>query len=425
MLIDRYITFIHNLRSNPKLLFWSTIIGNILDHYDSALYAFLAPFLAPIFFPDSNPVVGLILVYGLKSSAMLTRPLGAAFFGYLAIKHSIKNILALTLIGVAICTFFIGIIPTYNDIGILAPILLAVIRAVQGFFAAGEHGIAALFMLDLNNDNKKHGKSSSYYLCSTMAGSLLASLAATLVSLAPNPELYWRFAFIFGLLTAIIGIYIRLIVKYDTNNSIKKEKENQTTVKLLSTNKSKLFKIIIISSFSFLTYSLPFIFFNGFIPLISEVKKSDLLIHNTILMAIDIALLPIIGLIIDRFNFAKWMGTMSFLLTISIIPIFYSLPHLSVLGVTFVKLWIIVLGVAFVCPLYALLFKMLQGQGKYLVTGFGYSIGTDLIGKNIPAICLALWYSYDNLLAPSLYIAAICALTTLVLISEIKTKGCE
>lgn len=99
------------------------------------------------------------MIYGLKSTSLITRPLGAIFFGRLVLKYQIKNILAITLSGVAVCTFLIGIIPTYADIGIYAPIILTIIRSLQGFFAAGEHSIAAFFIIQLNNDGNKRGRS--------------------------------------------------------------------------------------------------------------------------------------------------------------------------------------------------------------------------------------------------------------------------
>ena len=355
------------------------------------------------------------MIYGLKSTSMITRPLGAMFFGSLVLKYQVRNILALTLSGVAVCTFLIGVIPTYENIGIYAPIILTLVRSLQGFFAAGEHSIAAFFIIQLNNSEKKRGRSSSYYLCSTMAGSLLASLAATIISYTSNPLHYWRFAFMIGLLTAITGILIRVIAMPATDLKLVASLPTQKTIKLIGGHKYKLFKIIIISSFSFLTYSLPFIFLNNFIPLISDVKTNILLAHNTMLMVVNLVLLPVFGTIADRFDHGKWMASLAFSLALTIIPIFYLLPHLTVMEISIAKLWIVVLGVAFVAPLYTLLFRMIKGEEKYLVTGLGYSIGTDLLGRNLPVIYFSLWYWTNQLWAPSLYIAFISFITFAVL----------
>lgn len=337
-------------------------------------------------------------------------------FGHLATKHSVSNLLALTLTGVAICTFFMGIIPSHAQIGILAPLLLILLKSIQGIFASGEHSLAALFVLEHVEDDKKCGKASSYYLCSTMAGTMLASLAATLVSRSLDPTFYWRIAYITGLLTAIAGIWLRITLQYKAPDLIDLSKNSFTSINL---HKTTLIKVIVVNGFSFLTYTLPFVFLNSFIPLFTNIKTDELLAHNTILVTIDIMLLPIFGMFIDKFNYSKWMAIMSFLLTVTIIPLFLSLPNLDIMQITYVKFWILVIGVAFVAPLNAWLFQMIKGNIKYLINGFGYAVGTELLGRNIPVICLILWEYTHTLVAPALYIAFICLLTTIVLVIDV------
>ena len=399
-----------------RLLFISTVIGNVLDHYDSALYVYLAPFLVPIFFPKSDPVVGLILIYGLKFTGIITRPFGAMLFGHLAAKYPIKNVLAITLMGVAICTFCLGIIPGYNHIGIFAPILLCIVRAVQGMFASGEHSIASLFLIEQTKNDQRYGRASSYYLCSTMGGTLSASFAAMLVSNSRNHEFYWRIAFMLGLVTGIIGVIIRVFNSPEVlENGPIKQNNFKNSVSFLGENKLKLFKISIFASFSFLTYTLPFVFLNNFIPLVSDIKFNDLLIHNTILLAIDILMIPIFGILADKFSYSKIMFFSACALAVTIMPIFYILPMLTLMQITLIKTWIIILGVAFVAPLNALLLKLTQGQQKYLISGVGYSLGTEILGRNIPVICLLLWKITNNTLAPALYILLICIATAITL----------
>lgn len=408
---------------NSKVVFWSGIVGNSLDHYDSALYAFLAPFIAPIFFPESDPVVALILTYGIKSFGMFTRPAGALVFGNLARTQSVKKLLTITLIGVSLCTVCIGMIPGYKEIGIAAPCVLALLRAAQGFFAAGEHNIASLFILEQIPEVKKHGRASSYYLLSTMTGTLLASLAAWLTSISDAPELYWRIAFILGILTGIVGLFLRLNMHTD-NISVSSVKK-MGSLKVLSINKWKVLKIIPISSFTYITYAIPFIFLNNVAPTISNVNIEDLLKYSTILVIINNALIPIFGAVLVKYDVTKWMASLSAIFTISIIPLFAALPYFGLLGITIVKLWVIIIGVAFVTPLNAFLYKLSPGKEKYLVSGFGYAIGTELLGRNTTAICLFLWHWSNNLVVSAIYVALIAFLATICLVSEISSSKSE
>ena len=411
------------MKTQSRLIFWSGMIGNTLDHYDIALYVFLIPVTAPIFFPNIDPVISLICAFAMKSTSIISKPIGALLFGKLAFKYSTKNLLSITLAGVGIGTFCVGLIPGYQQIGVMAPILLILVRTVQGIFAAGEYTIATVFVMDQIKDKTKIGRSSTVLLFSTMCGSLLASCAATLVSKSSHPEIYWRYAFLAGLATTIPGIILRMMIKYPDQQITSAPLKTKSTLKLVIEHRDRIFKIIIITSFSWITYLVPFIFLNSFVPLISLNKVEDLLLHTTILLVINNAMIPIIMTFIDKLNIIKWMAIMSGLFCISIIPIFLSLPYLSIIGIDIVKLWIIILGVCFSSTFSALIFKMSKGPEKYIVTGFGYSLGSEILGRNASVFCLGLWHISKSLLAPALYLMIISFLTTYILIKEYKNNS--
>lgn len=399
-------------KNKPLLVFWSGVIGNALDHYDIALYALLAPFIAPIFFPTDDYIVQLILAYGLMSTGIITRPIGAFFFGRMATIYGPKTSLVLTLSGVAITTLMIGLIPGYNEIGLYAPVLLVIIRMLQGVFASGEHSVSMLFIME-NVKNGNHAKASSYYLVSSMGGMMIASWAATWVSSSGNPEYYWRYPFFASILTAIVGLILRSLLSNAHAPVTTKQETSMETIKI---NRGKLLRIIVVSSFSHMTYVVPFVFFNSFIPLLHpNITQTDMLLQNSQLLMFDVALLLICGWITDKFSYSKWMASMSFALFLTIIPAFYLLSSPSMDTIIAVRLWIIVIGVAFVAPLKAWFFKMLSGQEKYLVLGVGYAIGAEFLGRSTTVICWFLWYEFGSLLAPAMYICALSLAATIAL----------
>lgn len=132
----------------------SILIGNALDHFDTVLYGFLAPLLAGIFFPNHDKIVALILTYSVLATSLFTRPIGSYFFGVIAKKYGGVFALSHSLIGVALTTALIGLIPSHAQIGWLAPLLLVVIRTMQGIYSEGECAIAKLFILE-NKEGKK------------------------------------------------------------------------------------------------------------------------------------------------------------------------------------------------------------------------------------------------------------------------------
>ena len=126
--------------SQVKKVIASTMIGNGLEWYDYALYGTFTALISKHFFPAGDDAVALIATFGIFAVGFLMRPLGAMFFGYIGDKYGRKNALALSILLMAFPTACIGLLPTYNEIGIWAPILLTVIRLVQGVAVGGEFG---------------------------------------------------------------------------------------------------------------------------------------------------------------------------------------------------------------------------------------------------------------------------------------------
>ena len=166
-------TFNHHRKRDLSLL-----IANILDHFDTALYSFLAPLLGAIFFPPADPVVQLIMAYSLLATSLFTRPFGTYLFGTLACKWGPERSLSYSLLGASVLTFLIGCLPSYDAIGWLAPAILIFIRLGRGLCAAGESTIAKLYILE--NKNTVQAFTASYwYNASTMGGIILASAVST------------------------------------------------------------------------------------------------------------------------------------------------------------------------------------------------------------------------------------------------------
>src|SRR3990167_5670084 len=138
------------------------VIGNALDHYDQALFALLAPFIASLFFDKQDPVTALILTYGMLPLGLLSRPLGSLFFGWIGDRFGRRQALSYSLFGMALVTLSIGCLPTSSQIGIWAPILLGCGRLIQNFFTAGETIGGAIFVLEQTPESQRSLASSFY-----------------------------------------------------------------------------------------------------------------------------------------------------------------------------------------------------------------------------------------------------------------------
>ncbi|MCZ6469691.1 MAG: MFS transporter, partial [Candidatus Dadabacteria bacterium] len=203
-------------------------VGNVLEWYDFALYGFFAPVIAKLFFPSDNQITGLLATFGIFAVGFLMRPVGAVIFGILGDKLGRKKALEISVIMMAVPTTLIGVLPTYETAGILAPILLTIIRLIQGVSVGGEFtGSISYVVENAPHPPGRRGFYSSWTVFSLLGGILLGSAIASLVtSVFSDAQLHsfgWRLPFLLGLLIGLIGLYLR--TGLDESPAFKKMKE--------------------------------------------------------------------------------------------------------------------------------------------------------------------------------------------------------
>jgi MFS transporter, MHS family, proline/betaine transporter len=190
----------------------AAVIGNVLEWYDFAVYGFVAVIIAKKFFPGQNEVAALLSTFLTFGLGFVARPIGAIVIGRMGDTHGRKTALLLTIFLMAAGTVLIGILPTYETIGFLAPLLLLVARLMQGFSTGGEWGGSTSFIVEWAPKDRR-GLYGSYQQMSVVTGLLLGSAFAALLNTTLSPAEMegwgWRVPFLVGGLLGPIGIYMR------------------------------------------------------------------------------------------------------------------------------------------------------------------------------------------------------------------------
>ncbi|MDI3405612.1 MFS transporter [Streptomyces cavernicola] len=191
----------------------ASAVGTTLEWYDHFIYGSAAALVFPkLFFPDSDPAAATMLSLVTYSVAFVTRPLGAAIFGHYGDKYGRKNVLILTLILMGAATGLIGLVPTYQSIGILAPLLLVLLRFIQGIGLGGEWGGAALMVGESSSDGKR-GLLGSLVQIASPLGLLLANGVFSVITFMVSEEAFfawgWRVPFLLSTFLVLIGLWIR------------------------------------------------------------------------------------------------------------------------------------------------------------------------------------------------------------------------
>lgn len=200
--------------SHAKRAAWASWIASAFEYYDFFLYSTAAALvLGPLFFPTSDPGVTAMASLASVGAGYVTRPIGALFLGLLGDLFGRRFVLSLSLLLMGGATFLIGMLPTYQEIGIAAPIALVVLRLVQGLAVAGEHAGASALVLEMAGTQRR-GLYASLILSGTQAGLISASVVFLLLSaVLSDSELMawgWRIPFLLSAIVVAAGVWVRL-----------------------------------------------------------------------------------------------------------------------------------------------------------------------------------------------------------------------
>jgi len=195
-----------------RKLYIAGFVGEIMEWFDFTVYGFFALIIANNFFPAENHFISLIATFAAFAIGFLMRPLGATFFGFMGDTYGRKKVLTTSMFLMAIPSFIIAVMPTYESIGIFAPIILVLMRMLQGISVGGEHTGSIIYLAELS-DHKKRAFSAAVPFVGTILGVLSGSLVGVIVFALFSTEAIdtwaWRIPFAMGVLIAFVGMMIR------------------------------------------------------------------------------------------------------------------------------------------------------------------------------------------------------------------------
>lgn len=398
--------------SVPRSLTMSAFLGNFFEHYDTALFGFLSPFLASLIFPGHDRLTALILTYALIPLGMLARPLGSLAFGYIGDNFGRKNALVLTFSGMALVSLLIAFSPTYESVGFIAPLFFCSGRILQNFCAAGETMGGAVFLLE-NCEIKRQDMVSSLYNASTIGGILIASLAVSLLYYTQALDPYWRLLYVIGGLMTFLACLARGMQPREAFKAPKIVPYKMKAV--LKEQKSNMFLIMVAAGFSYANYSVALVLMNGFIPLISPYTTDQMMSLNTGLLALDLAALPFFGWLSGKIGREKLMQLAAALILVLSIPLFMALAYQSSWIIILVRSLFVILGAAFAAPFHSWAQQLLPSSCRYMIISLSYALGSQLLGGPTMAFSLWIFKKTGQIYSVSLYWTILAFISFLIL----------
>lgn len=390
-------------------------LGNAMEWFDFGVYSYLAVTLGKVFFPGGNAAAQLLATFGAFAAAFLVRPVGGLFFGPLGDKIGRQKVLAITMIMMSIGTFCIGLIPSYDSIGILAPILLLVARLVQGFSTGGEYGGAATFIAEYSTDNRR-GFMGSFLEFGTLGGYLLGAGLVTIMTAAMPTETLldwgWRVPFFIAAPLGLFGLYVRL--KLEETPAFQKHMEKQealehskprlTLLQMLSKYRAQMLKCIgLVLLFNVSNYMLTS-YMPSYLTGILGLSELSSLLLVLVVMFVMMPLTLFSGHWTDR------LGRRPVILGGAIGLIVLAVPCLMLIGsgnMLLVFLGLIILGVLHTCfsgTMPATLPALFATDIRYSALAIGFNLSVSLFGGTTPLITTWLVDTTHNLLMPAWYL---------------------
>jgi MFS family permease len=289
----------------PRKAALSNFLGSAMEFYDFGIYApASALVLNQLFFPTVDPAVGLIASFATFGVAYVVRPIGGIILGNLGDRFGRKRILMVTILLMGIATFCVGILPTYSQIGVLAPVLLVLLRLVQGFSAGGESPGATALTLEHSPDGRR-GFFTSFGMVGFAAGTSIATIVFVPFSLLPNDALLgwgWRIPFLFSAVVAILALVIRAIMHEPPIFEAMEEKgatRKLPIVDLLKFQKLGVLRVILMTFLAMMLTTFT-VFALSYATLSVGVDRTAMLIIEAVAIALGIIFIPLTGRLSDR-----------------------------------------------------------------------------------------------------------------------------
>jgi len=397
---------------------FSILVGTALEYYDNMLFMHFLFILSPLFFPASNPVTSSLLAMGAFAAGYIIRPIGGIVFGHFGDRFGRKQSLYFSMIFMSFPTFIIGILPTYNQIGIAAPILLIFCRFAQNFFIGGESAGALVSLVEFSKIGSK-GVIASLLNVGAMMGALTGTALGCLFMQPFMPEWGWRIPFLVGAIFAWIVLRTRL--KISETPAFEKAKHaghllKRPLLNLLINQRIELLRTMAMSAGFVAPYYIVFVYMSNIFKNSLNLESYKIMAINSFIMLFCLLLFPLMGYLSDKFDRVKMIRLASLSIVIFSYPLFLFMnEQLSLFNVVCLQSILCIASAGVVGASGPLIASFYSTPQRYTGIAFGWSIGVAIFGASAPLVSthLVIWTGDQS--APALFLVfcgIICALST-------------
>lgn len=424
--LDTNATNIANPETRRKVIL-AGLIGNVMEWFDFAVYGYFASIIGTHFFPSEDPSVSLIAAFGAFAAGFLVRPLGGLLFGRIGDLVGRKRAMVLSVMAMAVPTVLIGLMPTYQIIGIFAPIIIVLLRIVQGLAVGGEYTSSLIFLAEHAKPGHR-ARTAFWGMWGATAGILLgSSIGAFISSVLTDEQLMdwgWRVPFLFGSLVALAGYLIRRHIHATTPEGTSDSPVKDT----FSRYRWEVIKVALLNVGFGVAFYAAFVYAVTYIKNIDKLSRSVALDLNSFSMVLLLCLIPVASWLSDRVGRKPMIIAGAAILTFGAFPLFHLLHSTEPLTI-FIGEFGFVLSVAlFSGGIVAANVELIPRAIRCTGLAFAYNVSIGFFGGTTPMISAWLIKSTGDPISPAYWVAgagAISLLTVLFLTPETKDRSLD
>lgn len=404
------------IHSKMKLSIFMALYGHVLERYEVTLYGYISTLIAPLFFPQEDATLSFLLGMGAFAAGYLMRPLGGFFFGYIGDIYGRRKALLSSILLVSIPTFVMGVLPTYSEIGMAAPIILVICRLLQGLCVGGEYTGAAVYFFE-SCRTEKTGFFGSIMSGTAFCGAILGSLVSTLCTMSFMPEWGWRIPFVMGAILGIIGFFIRREIKetpvfiQEENTSSGKIKNENIFLSLLKHEKRNVLCTLFIGAAGYVCLYISTIYLSSVTSRLINPAPSTIMLINTFVLCSWVFCILLLGYLSDFAGKKVVLQLAGWGMVIFSFPFFYLITHFPTMtNIISVQILLSFLGASFFGVAAGFLPNLFQVKQRYTGVAAGMNMGQALLGGTTPFISTLLVYMTDDQKSPAIFLMLVGAI---------------
>lgn len=395
------------------------LAGNVMEWYDFGVYGFFAAAIGSQFFPSDNPATSLLASFSVFAVGFLARPLGGVMFGHIGDRMGRRFAVIASVVMMVVPTFLMGLLPTYEVIGIAAPIILIVLRLAQGLAVGGEYTTSMVLLVE-EAQPRRRGRVGSFAPFGAFGGLLLGSAIGATITSILSPDISatwgWRIAFILGMAIGFVVWLIRRRLPPEDVVLDAEAKRKPPIVEAFQTQWRTILKVIGLNLVNGIGFYLCFVYVATWLRQVDNISTPVALALNSLALFILMILTPLSGMLSDRIGRKPLLliGTGGFALLA--VPIFSLMSMGTIPAIIAAQALFALLMSCFTGPSPAFMVEAFPKHVRCSGLSVGYNLALSIFGGTVPVVAVFLISYTDNIIAPAYYLAAAGAISFLMVL---------